>query len=112
MCKWEGSRGFFIRTRGARAGSLGHWALRRQKFLRTATLRRLSGLALIVIISLLVPWQTAAAATAAEYGTVTSQGATGAQGVQRLGTATGNHLGKATKHQKPPKIKKNKKVKG
>jgi len=56
---------------------------------------RLPGLALIVICLLLIPWDTAAAAAAAEYGTMASQKAAGAAETQKVGAATGNNLGAA-----------------
>ncbi len=69
-------------------------------------MKRLWGLALIVIISLLIPWHTAAAAAAAEYGMITSQQAAGAQGAKSVGAATSSNLAKATA--KPSSFKKKK----
>ena len=67
-------------------------------------MKRLWGLALIVVIPLLIPWHPAAAATATEYGTMTSQKGAGAPAIQKVGTATGNNLGAATR--KPSSHKK------
>ena len=74
-----------------------------------ASVKRLWGLAPIVVISLLIPWHTAAAGPATEYGTMTSQKAAGVQGGKNLGTETGNNMGAAT--HKPSSHKK-KKAKG
>jgi len=68
--------------------------------------KRLWGLALIVVISLLIPWHMAAAATAAEYGTMTSQKAAGTPAIKKVGTETGNNMGAATHKPSSPKKKK------
>ena len=69
-------------------------------------MKRLWGLAPIVVISLLIPWHPAAAATATEYGTMTGQKAAGAPAQQKLGTETGKNLGAAAHKASTPKKKK------
>jgi len=67
--------------------------------------KRLWGLAPIVVISVLIPWHRAAAAGATEYGTMADQKAAGAQGGKNLGTEAGNNVGAATNKMSPKKKK-------
>ncbi len=58
------------------------------------------------MVSLLIPWQTAAAAAAAEYGVTAGQQGAGAQGGRGVGAAANHNLGKVNHHAKTPKMKK------
>ncbi len=68
-------------------------------------MKTMLGIALIVVISLLIPWHSAEAAAAAEYGIISSQKAAGAQGTKNVGAATSHNLAKATKKPNSKKTK-------